>query len=87
MTDATTEFLQELAARGHEPALANVTGTLGTVAHCFTSHPAGSPDPRDRLGRQRPRQARRNYTARFRSRETLRGYVPFYVPQPPFLAL
>jgi hypothetical protein len=28
MTDATTEFLQELAARGHEPALAKVTGTL-----------------------------------------------------------
>ena len=28
MTDATTEFFQELAARGHEPALAKVTGTL-----------------------------------------------------------
>jgi len=28
MTGATTEFFQELAARGHEPALAKVTGTL-----------------------------------------------------------
>ncbi len=28
MTDATTEFFEELAARGHEPALAKVTGTL-----------------------------------------------------------
>jgi hypothetical protein len=28
MTDTTTEFSQELAAREHEPALANVTGTL-----------------------------------------------------------
>jgi hypothetical protein len=28
MTDATTEFFQEPAARGHEPALAKVTGTL-----------------------------------------------------------
>jgi putative sterol carrier protein len=27
-TDATTEFFQELAARGHEPALAKATGTL-----------------------------------------------------------
>jgi len=28
MTDATTEFFEELAARGHEPALAKATGTL-----------------------------------------------------------
>ena len=28
MTNATTEFFQELAARGHEPALAKATGTL-----------------------------------------------------------
>jgi putative sterol carrier protein len=28
MTDATTEFFEALAARGHEPALARVTGTL-----------------------------------------------------------
>jgi putative sterol carrier protein len=27
-TDATTQFFQELAARGHEPALEKVTGTL-----------------------------------------------------------
>jgi putative sterol carrier protein len=28
MTDATTEFFEALAARGHEPALAKATGTL-----------------------------------------------------------
>jgi putative sterol carrier protein len=28
MTDATTTFFEDLAARGHEPALAKVTGTL-----------------------------------------------------------
>ena len=28
MTDATTEFFQELAERGHEPALEKATGTL-----------------------------------------------------------
>jgi hypothetical protein len=28
MTDTTTEFFQELAVRGHEPALVKVTGTL-----------------------------------------------------------
>lgn len=28
MTDATTTFFEELAARGNEPALAKVTGTL-----------------------------------------------------------
>jgi putative sterol carrier protein len=28
MTDATTEFFEEFAARGHDPALAKVSGTL-----------------------------------------------------------
>jgi putative sterol carrier protein len=28
MTDATTKFFQELAARGHDPALAKATGTV-----------------------------------------------------------
>jgi putative sterol carrier protein len=28
MTDATTKFFEELAARGHDPALAKVSGTL-----------------------------------------------------------
>ena len=28
MTDATTQFFDALAARGHEPALAKITGTI-----------------------------------------------------------
>ena len=28
MTDSTTEFFEALAARGHEPALEKITGTI-----------------------------------------------------------